>query len=563
MLLLVGGLLLVHFATAFGPVAELPWLAFVGFPVLLPITAFAAGRLSALNWRSRTARLLRLLQPILPLVGFAALTQLTPWARVARQAVAPWCGPEQLDWPDIGQLATLAPLVIAHWLACSVPPSFRARSLFTRTNVRVAQFALVWTIAATLLTLSTAIGASPWLRIRLEESTLLSLGLSLVALVVTLALMPRALLFFLRTEPIEGHHRRLAEGVAEHLGIAAPRLFLWRTDDELRNALVVSTMGPRPVLFTDAFLAHLSMDEFRAVVAHELGHVAGRHVSLMGSLVLGATLVLEVIAAPWLDGEYGIVVAGVFLGAMLLLVGFVSRRVELEADWYALSATRDPGALAEALVRASGGRLEQRGWRHFSVVQRLTFWRAAQHDPGVIQRLRRVLARFRRSGAVLLALGLALTVYHGLVAHPAESFVIHVREQRLNQAAQALTDLAPSDFERAGYREYAQPVRFAELVRITTFGAHLQARGEALDVRSLGEQAQAVLAQADGPHAVSHVQEARALLDLALLIGAPESAPLARAVRAGGGFDPSIELPGAWADVARQLDDARERDATE
>jgi hypothetical protein len=207
--------------------------------------------------------------------------------------------------------------------------------------------------------------------------------------------------------------------------------------------------------------------------------------------------------------------------------------------------------------------LEQRGWRHFSVVQRLTFWRAAQHDPGVIQRVRRGLTRFRRIGGVLLALGLALTVYRGIVAWPAEAFVIDVREARLGQAALALGALSPTDFERAGYRQYSQPTSFAELGRLTTFGAHLQARGARLDVEGLGQQALAALsasngsvAEANGSITVAHMQEARTLLDLALLIGEPDSAPLARAMRAGGGFDPAVTLPGAWADVARLLDAA-------
>jgi STE24 endopeptidase len=570
LLTVVAGLLAVLLVEKYGALAAWPWWAWSPAPLGVLYLAVLGGRQP---W-SRAKRWAQVASPFAPLVGYVTLVALSDWLGVVRAATAPTFGAALPDWPGLDTGVALLPLFGLHWLACMPPHGLDARSLFTRSNVRVAQFALVWSALLGYLAISGWIAHVPALRIRLEESTLLSLVATLLALLICLVLLPRVLLVFFKLTPIEGFHRFLAEGIAERLRVKPPRLYVWNTDDELKNALVVSTFGPRPVLFTDAFLADLSIEEYQAVLAHELGHVAGRHVVLMGSLLLGATLVLEVVAASWLETVWGPVLALVFLGLMLLLAGYVSRRVELEADGYALQATGDPGALAQALVRASGGRLEQRGWRHFSVVHRLTFWRAAARDAGVMQRLRRELFRWRRLGQGLLGLGLALTLYQGLVAFPAERLIVNVREADFETANLQLADLRPLDFARAGYVDYAGAAALDELARLVAFGARLQAQGIQLDTESLGARALEVLRGVEGQHqvallfdpvsasgaaqvddvpAVMLIDEARALLDLALLIREPASLPLARAVANGHRFDPDVPLTGAWQSVAALL----------
>lgn len=568
LLTVVAGLLAVLLVDQYGAFTAWPWWAGASLPLGVIYLAHTAGRQP---WR-RAKRWAQIALPFAPLFSFVALVSLTDWVQVARAWTAPLFGMTLPDWPGLETGAVLLPLVGLHWLACTAPHGFDLRSLFTRANVRVAQFALVWCAQLGYLAISGWVAHVPALRIRLEESTLLSLAATLLALLTCLALLPRVLLVFFKLTPIEGFHRFLAEGIAERLGVKPPRLFVWNTDDELKNALVVSTFGPRPVLFTDAFLADLSYEEYQAVLAHELGHVAGRHVVLMGSLLLGATLVLEVVAAAWLETSWGPAVAIVFLALMLLLAGYVSRRVELEADGYALQATHDPGALAQALVRASGGRLEQRGWRHFSVVHRITFWRAASRDAGVMQRLRRELGRWRRLGQGLLGLGLALTVYHGIAAFPAERLMVNVRETDFEIARLQLADLQPTDFARAGYQDYAGEAALNELARLVAFGARMQALGLGLDTESLGRRALHVLQGVEGEPQVALlfepamdsapqegvtdvllIEEARALLDLTLLIREPDSLALARAVANGHGFAPEVPLTGAWQAVAALL----------
>jgi STE24 endopeptidase len=121
----------------------------------------------------------------------------------------------------------------------------------------------------------------------------------------------------------------------------------------------VSGLGPtRRVVFWDTILhGRLSRGEILAVAAHELAHVAHRHVwkwtGIFGLLsipgVLAVALVTERaggggVAEPGLV-PLGLFVVFVFFLATLPLQNAFSRRYEAEADWTALEATHDPRAM--------------------------------------------------------------------------------------------------------------------------------------------------------------------------------------------------------------------------
>jgi STE24 endopeptidase len=103
-------------------------------------------------------------------------------------------------------------------------------------------------------------------------------------------------------------------------------------------------------------------DQLRALLAHELGHVKRRH-TLAGVLwfgVIGLPAILLALAAagrlsggrPWSAGSVPVVLACALTAATLLLPveNLVSRRIEAEADWVGLRATRDPAGM-ESLDR--------------------------------------------------------------------------------------------------------------------------------------------------------------------------------------------------------------------
>ncbi|WP_217913161.1 M48 family metalloprotease [Miltoncostaea marina] len=145
------------------------------------------------------------------------------------------------------------------------------------------------------------------------------------------------------------------------------------------NAYVSGLGGSRHIVLYDTLLRDFPRDQVRMVVAHELAHVARRHV-LKGSTwgaalaVPGCLLVFAVVGWRTGFGAPGrgpagcdLVLRRVALAAATATVigtlsaplgNWVSRAYEREAEWGALAVTRDPGAaigLQRGLVERSLG----------------------------------------------------------------------------------------------------------------------------------------------------------------------------------------------------------------
>jgi len=180
-------------------------------------------------------------------------------------------------------------------------------------------------------------------------------------------------------------HDRLVR-VARARGVRIRDYLVWHTGGAHANGAVIGVVPwLRYVLLTDALLDMLLEDELEAVVAHEIGHVASRHIPWMLAAVLGLALTVSA-AAGW-AGAFGVwasaaawTVGGV--GA-LAVFGVISRRFERQADAFAAAAV---GAEAGERVSAEGvrsmagalGRVTAMSgmdaskftWRHGSVVSR-------------------------------------------------------------------------------------------------------------------------------------------------------------------------------------------------
>jgi STE24 endopeptidase len=134
------------------------------------------------------------------------------------------------------------------------------------------------------------------------------------------------------------------------------------------NAYFSGFFRPRIVLF-DTLLQRVEPDEALAVLAHEMGHYAERHVhkalalNLAGSLA-GLYVLSVLIAWPPLFAAFGFAGPSTHAALALLLLGggaftfwlaplaaAFSRRHEYAADAYATRLTQRPQALAGALVR--------------------------------------------------------------------------------------------------------------------------------------------------------------------------------------------------------------------
>jgi STE24 endopeptidase len=137
---------------------------------------------------------------------------------------------------------------------------------------------------------------------------------------------------------------------------------------ERTTAANAETVGIGPsarVIIWDTLLdGRYSPGEIRVVAAHELGHVASRHIwkglGWYALIELPAFFVLAVLTR--LRGgmarpeavPFALLVITLFNLALLPFSNAVSRRYEAEADWRALVATRDP-ASAVKLFRGFGG----------------------------------------------------------------------------------------------------------------------------------------------------------------------------------------------------------------
>jgi heat shock protein HtpX len=125
--------------------------------------------------------------------------------------------------------------------------------------------------------------------------------------------------------------------------------------------------GKAVVVATSSILTALNPAEMEAVIAHEMGHVVHRDV-LMSSVAATIAGVISYVGniALWSmmfggypgnsrNGNPLLLVAAIVLvplGATFVRLG-ISRSVEYNADEYGAKLTRNPGALASALVKIS------------------------------------------------------------------------------------------------------------------------------------------------------------------------------------------------------------------
>jgi STE24 endopeptidase len=142
------------------------------------------------------------------------------------------------------------------------------------------------------------------------------------------------------------------------------------------NAAVIGIGRSRRVVIADTLLAEFTPDEVDAVIAHELGHHVHRDVQrlLLGNgiviwlgLAVSAWLTpaaLPVLSLPALDYVPGypmlFAVVEVFFLLVSPLLNWWSRRLESDADRFALQLTRAPAAFAGAMERLGAQNLAER-----------------------------------------------------------------------------------------------------------------------------------------------------------------------------------------------------------
>lgn len=157
-------------------------------------------------------------------------------------------------------------------------------------------------------------------------------------------------------------------------------------ETRVANALV-SGLWPwlRRIYVTDHMLATFSVDEIRAILAHEIGHVRHRHLWCYLGFALGGALAIPRLIEA-LDqlaflrhSAWGFLIAiGLYWGVTFK---FFSRRFERQADRFAVAATGDVAAFQRALEKLA----EANG-----MVRQYAKWDIFQSHPPIAERIRRL-----------------------------------------------------------------------------------------------------------------------------------------------------------------------------
>ncbi len=175
------------------------------------------------------------------------------------------------------------------------------------------------------------------------------------------------------------------------------------------NAESVGFGPTRRLILWDTLLdGRFDRREIAVVSAHELGHIAHRHILRRVGWLALALLPISALIALLTRGRGGLsrpeaipVALLVYVALQLVtmpLTNLVSRHEEAEADWSALKATRDPAAavaLFRNLARTSLAAPDPEGWAyvlyadHPTIAQRIAMVHAWERQAGARRRRRR------------------------------------------------------------------------------------------------------------------------------------------------------------------------------
>jgi len=329
------------------------------------------------------------------------------WVTLVRRGIGDWPGVDEA----VAALPALAALAVAAWIRWplevrlrnarlverleaglpppEVPSRFRGTLASLRGGLGLVLVPLLAVVAATEAAEMLA-GA-----VRPEPARSVALAvLPLVALAATVIVLPLLLrpTLGLRDLPA-GEVRDEVERALADAGVGVRAACVWPTGGMLANAAVLGFVRPlRYLLLSDLLLAALPREELRAVIEHELGHVRRHHLPwlaatlvatlLAGSIALGPPLAFLAVALPEsLRSAADLAVPVAFMAGTLVVLGWVSRRFEGEADaCAAVALARRDGAgrvSAESVAVACAalervarlGQVDPRrpSWRHGSI----------------------------------------------------------------------------------------------------------------------------------------------------------------------------------------------------
>jgi STE24 endopeptidase len=246
---------------------------------------------------------------------------------------------------------------------------------------------------------------------------------------------PFLLIWLFNARPLpDSPLRKRLEAICTRCGLRYRNIMLWQTDYSMANAAVVGLLpGWRYVLLSDRLLETMTDREIEAVFAHELGHIVHNHMAWL--VVFVATMVLASLGPgqmveDWVRDHYprllrnyalGVTWAGLVVAATIILLGYLSRRLERQADVFAArmmeidwgSLTTQPavssttpvphshvGEKGSAIFAAALQRvayvnnipMRARGLFHPSIARRLRYLDELSRDPAQTNHFDRVMS---------------------------------------------------------------------------------------------------------------------------------------------------------------------------
>ncbi len=268
-----------------------------------------------------------------------------------------------------------------------------------------------------------------------------------------MALMPLGLRVLWRTTPLgPGPLRESLTGLCRRQEVRCREVLVWHTHSGMLNGAVIGVLPwLRYILLTDALLDSLESKQVEAVMAHEVAHARRHHLPWLIAVLVGAGALGWAGAGLLLGPPEGaggshamleaILPLSAAAGLGLLVLGFVSRRFEEQADAFAVqhlsgwsAARRDssgPTVSAEA-AEAMAGALgmvaamnhiprERFTFRHGSIAGRQAKIRALVGQDSDRLPIDRTVVVIKAGAALLLAGGIGLAVFDalGLLTGPA------------------------------------------------------------------------------------------------------------------------------------------------
>jgi Zn-dependent protease with chaperone function len=418
-----------------------PWTPLgVGAMAALNAVAYCVGSRTAMRLgpshadRMRAARIFKGLK--MGIVAFVALDVFFfEWPGFVMRVFTTGPAPGTPVVPLVGDVVLLSPVLIMIGTAMVFRYRFECRRAFAGGNVPALSLGrylslrfrtelgillLPWMLLVLVSDCSVLLwGESPYFA---YIDTAVSIGL-VVALVSFGPLVLRVI-WDTSTLPSGGLRSRL-EDLCEREGFGCRDILVWHTHKHIPNAAVIGFVPPlRYVMVTDSLLENCTEDEVEGIFAHEVGHVRQHHLRfyLLFALtygcifanvmeLLGRTGLMEPLASALSNHiGHGQAILMLILTVLFWVFGFgyISRRMEQQADLYALRKSKSPDAFILALEKLSllSGRPSRSGsWRHFSVWRRTRFLRRVLENPEVGARAHRKVFHLRMAVGALFVVG--------------------------------------------------------------------------------------------------------------------------------------------------------------